>query len=71
MEQDSRTQQSAKNIVNWNNAKTKIQAICMKVLKTIEGRTRRDRIRNGIFGEVWIQILLVELKKNSDNNFAM
>jgi hypothetical protein len=32
--------------------KTKIQAVYMNVLKSIEGRTRRDRIRSEIFREV-------------------
>jgi hypothetical protein len=35
----------------------------MKFLRSIQRKTRRDRIRNEIFREVGIQNLLIELEK--------
>jgi hypothetical protein len=43
--------------------KSKIQAMVMEFLRSIEGKTRRDRIRSDIFWAVVIQNQLIELEK--------
>jgi hypothetical protein len=36
----------------------------VKFLRSIEGKTRRNRIRNEIYGEAAIQNLLMQLEEN-------
>jgi hypothetical protein len=46
-----------------NRNKRKIEAMGMKFLGSIEGKTRKDSIRNEIIRRVGIQNLLIKLEK--------
>jgi hypothetical protein len=44
--------------------KQKLKPVDMKFLRSTKGKTRKSRIVNGIFRELGIQNLLIELEEN-------